>query len=237
MLQPRQPRWRQQQLRTHTHHPHEAYSSSSEHTHSSSCSLPPVHFPIIRQFLQRGSGVGDGRGCWEEWGYCSWVDRGGLEGGGMARSFSFLSLGCFFFLLVSSSFLSFFFLPLLFLWWSAPPRKCSVQLGEEQGREGKRWASAAYRRDVNSSVDVERIRCSSERESVHRLSISHSLSLSLTHTLSCSPSHPLSLPASLTLSAVSWGIWVSSKHSDLFRDLPLQKPVCSCCPSLSFFFF
>lgn len=108
MLQPRQPRWRQQQLRTHTHHPHEAYSGSSEHTHSSSCSLPPVHFPIIRQFLQRGSGVGDGRGCWEEWGYCSWVDRGGLEGGGMARSFSFLSLGCFFFLLVSSSFLFFF---------------------------------------------------------------------------------------------------------------------------------
>lgn len=115
MLQPRQPRWRQQQLRTHTHHPHEAYSGSSEHTHSSSCSLPPVHFPIIRQFLQRRSGVGDGRGCWEEWGYCSWVDRGGLEGGGMARSFSFLSLGCFFFLLVSSSFL------FSFSFFSPPP--------------------------------------------------------------------------------------------------------------------
>ncbi|MEQ2190346.1 hypothetical protein XENOCAPTIV_023898 [Xenoophorus captivus] len=40
-------------------------------------------------------------------------------------------------------------------------------------------ASAAYRRDVNSSVVVEKIRCSSKRESVPSLLLTFSLPLSL----------------------------------------------------------
>ena len=179
-------------------------------THSSSCSLPPLHFPIIRQFLQRGSGMGDGRGCCEEWGCCSWVDRGGLEGGGVVRSFSFLSPACFFYLLVFQFFFFFF---------SSPrgdrrhPRYCSVRLGRG-ARQGRRALGerAAYRRDVNSSVDVERIRCSSKRESDRRLgsrslalslSFSLFLTLSLPLSLTLSVSLSLSLPASLLLSAVS----------------------------------
>lgn len=203
MLQPQQPRWRQQQLRTHTHHPHEAYSSSSEHTHSSSCSLPPVHFPIIRQFLQRGSGVGDGRGCWEEWGYCSWVDRGGLEGGGMARSFSFLSLGCFFFLLVSSSFLSFFFSPSFSCGDQHPLANAASNW--ERSKAEKASAGQARLTGVTltaasmwkgSVVAAKERACTVSLSPTLSLFLSHTPSLALPHTLflSLPPSHSLQCP-------------------------------------------
>lgn len=109
------------------------------------------------------------------------------------HSFSFPSLACFFLFPVL------FFPPSSSCGDRHPLTNAASNWGKEQGRGGKRWASAAYRRDVNSSVDVERIRCSSKRERAPSLSLSLShthtphLSRSLFHSLSLSLSVPVCL--------------------------------------------
>lgn len=135
-----------------------------------------MYFPIIRQFLHKENGVGDGRGCPEKWGYRSTVDRGGSEGEWMVHSFFFLSPLRLF--LVSSC----LFPTPLFLVVISTPLSMQHLTGERsKAEDGECRASAAYRRDVNSSVVVERIRCSSKRECA--VSLAHLLSPSLSLSL------------------------------------------------------
>ncbi|MED6292798.1 hypothetical protein CHARACLAT_004178 [Characodon lateralis] len=106
-------------------------------------------------------------GCPEKCGYRSSVDRGGLEEEWMVHSPP-LSLSCLF-VLISSCL---YFPTPPFLVVISNPLLMQRLTGERSTAEE---ASAAYRRDVNSSVVVEKIRCSSKRESVPSLLLTFSL--------------------------------------------------------------
>lgn len=78
-------------------------------------------------------------GAWRSGGVSSWVDRGGLEEGGVVRSFSFLSPACFFFSCFPVLF--FFFLPLLVV--ISTPSLIQRPTGE-RNKTGKARAGRAH---------------------------------------------------------------------------------------------